>query len=501
MSAKPLMIQGTMSGAGKSLLVAGLCRVLAQDGIRVAPFKSQNMALNSAITRDGLEIGRAQALQAHAAGIEPSVDMNPILLKPTSNVGSQVIVRGKPLATMPAREYFGFKGSLKETILQSYDALAERYDVIIIEGAGSPVELNLKQDDIVNMGMAKMVSAPVLLVGDIDRGGVFAQLAGTMMLLDSDERELVKATVVNKFRGDPTLFTKGREILRERTGVPVAGLIPWMELDLEDEDSMSERLFSRRSDALLDVAVVRLPKISNFTDFIVLDALDEVHVRYVHSPYEVGNPDLLIIPGTKATMADLEWLRTSGMEAAILKLASLGVPILGICGGYQMLGTRICDPQGIEGAGEMQGLGLLPIQTSFVGEKRTTQSVGVFLDVNDALMELSGVGVQGYEIHMGQTVREGGKPLMSLVADDGVAMPEGCQSDNVYGCYLHGLFDQAEVCRALVEALLRRKGLSGSVVQARDMATYRNEQLDVLAEGIRQNMDMELVYRIIEEGA
>lgn len=501
MSAKPLMIQGTMSGAGKSLLVAGLCRALAQDGVRVAPFKSQNMALNSAVTHDGLEIGRAQALQAQAAGIEPTVDMNPILLKPTSDVGSQVIVRGKPLATMPAREYFRFKGGLKETILQSYDALARSHDVIIIEGAGSPVELNLKQDDIVNMGMAKMVSSPVLLVGDIDRGGVFAQLVGTMMLLEPDERELVRATVVNKFRGDASLFDTGLDILRKRTGVPVAGLIPWMDLDLEDEDSMSDRLFRSKSSALVDIAVIRLPRLSNFTDFMALDVLDGVRVRYVGTPSELGNPDLLILPGTKATMADLEWLRTRGLEAAILKAASMGLPVLGICGGYQMLGESISDPEGIEGGGELRGLGILPVRTTFAGEKRTTQSQGVFLDVHGALAELSGVSVAGYEIHMGQTVREGGEALMMLGCSGQATVEAGCQCGNVYGCYLHGLCDQSAVSQALVRALLLRKGLNGDDVRAQDFASYRDQQLDLLAKGIRQNMDMDLVYRIIEEGA
>ncbi|MBR2683435.1 MAG: cobyric acid synthase [Atopobiaceae bacterium] len=501
MRVKPLMIQGTMSGAGKSLLVAGFCRVLAQDGVRVAPFKSQNMALNSAVTRDGLEIGRAQALQAQAAGIEPTVDMNPILLKPTSDVGSQVIVRGKPLATMPAREYFRFKSGLKKTILQSYDTLARTHDVIIIEGAGSPVELNLKQDDIVNMGMAKLVSSPVLLVGDIDRGGVFAQLVGTMMLLEPDERELVKATVVNKFRGDASLFDTGLDILRERTGIPVAGLIPWMHLDLEDEDSMSDRLFRSKASALVDIAVIRLPKISNFTDFMALDALDDVCVRYVGTPSELGNPDLLILPGTKATMADLMWLRTNGLEAAILKAASSGLPVLGICGGYQMLGESISDPMGVEGGGALRGLGLLPVRTTFAGEKRTTHSQGAFLDVYGALAELSGVGVAGYEIHMGQTVRVGGEALMRLERPDEAPMEAGCQHGNVYGCYLHGLCDHAAVSQALVRALLRRKGLINVAAQAQDFASYREQQLDVLAEGIRKSMDMDLIYRIIEEGA
>ena len=499
MTAKSLMVQGTMSGAGKSLLVAGLCRVLAQDGLRVAPFKSQNMALNSAITREGLEMGRAQAMQAEAAGIEPRADMNPILLKPTSDTGSQVIVCGKPVATMPAREYFLYKTQLKDQIRASYERLAADFDVIVIEGAGSPVELNLKRDDIVNMGMAKIAKSPVLLVGDIDRGGVFAQLVGTMMLLDDDERAMVKATVVNKFRGDATLFDEGLAILREKCGVPVAGLIPFMRVDLDDEDSMSERLNRHRGDAAIDIAVVRLPKISNFTDFMVLDAMDAVGVRYVNSVSELGHPDLLIIPGTKATMADLAWLRTSGLEAAVKRLASTGTPIVGICGGYQMLGEEIADPVGVEGGGQMTGMGLLPVRTEFGPEKRTVQVRGAFETVDGPLAPLAGLPFHGYEIHMGRTLASG-QPLVSVAEEGAERTVGGCQYGNVYGCYVHGLFDQAEVNQALVSALFARKGMDARAVQALDMAAYRQTQYDLLADGVRANMDMELVYRIIEEG-
>ena len=499
MGAKAIMIQGTMSGAGKSLLVAGLCRVLAQDGLRVAPFKSQNMALNSAITREGLEMGRAQAMQAEAAGIEPRAAMNPILLKPTSDTGSQVIVCGRPLATMPAREYFAFKRTLTDQVMSAYRELASEFDVIVIEGAGSPVELNLKRDDIVNMGMAKMAQSPVMLVGDIDRGGVFAQLVGTMMLLDEDERVMVKATVVNKFRGDPTLFDEGLEILRERCGVPVAGLIPYLDVDLDDEDSMSERLGQRRAGALLDVAVVRLPKISNFTDFIALDAMDGVGVRYVGSASELGVPDLLIVPGTKATMADLSWLRSRGLDISIRRLAASGVPVVGICGGYQMLGTQVVDPLGVEGGGQMDGLGLLPVRTVFGTQKRTVLVEGAFDEVSGPLSALSGLPVRGYEIHMGQT-EVAGRSLASI-SDGSVPMAsDGCQEGNVYGCYLHGLFDRPEVTQALVGALLARKGLDVASVRAVDMAAYRQRQYDVLADGIRTHTDMRLVHRIIEEG-
>ena len=494
------MLQGTMSGVGKSLLVAGLCRVLAQDGVRVAPFKSQNMALNSAITVDGLEMGRAQAMQAEAAGIEPTVDMNPVLLKPSSNTGSQVILRGRPIAQMSAREYFAFRHTLVEQIMGSYQALAEDFDVILIEGAGSPVELNLRRDDIVNMGLARLVSSPVLLVGDIDCGGVFAQLIGTMMLLDEDERHMVRASVVNKFRGDASLFDEGLDILRERMGVPVAGLVPFMDLDLDDEDSLSDRLLVRRQQEEVDVAVIRLPKISNFTDFIALDAVPGVGVRYVTRPSELGRPDLLVIPGTKATMSDLAWLRDRGLARAIVVAADEGMPVLGICGGYQMLGTSVSDPLGVEGGGMAAGLGLLPVRTEFVPEKRTMRSEGHFRQVTGPLATLSGVAVSGYEIHAGRTLLEGGEPLLDLKAADGSQQPDGCQCDNVYGCYLHGLCDCSEVTRALVSSLRKARGLSAHPIEVLDMVTYRERQYDLLAAGLREHMDLDLVYRIIEEG-
>ena len=363
MTAKPIMIQGTMSGAGKSLLVAGLCRVLAQDGLRVAPFKSQNMALNSSITAEGAEMGRAQVVQAEAAGVPPEVAMNPILLKPTNDTGSQVIVNGHVLDTMSARDYFAYKHNLVPDIMRAYNDLASRFDVIVIEGAGSPAEINLKDDDIVNMGMAKMVSSPVLLAGDIDRGGVFAQLLGTLMLLEEDELRHMKGLIVNKFRGDKTILDPGLDILRERSGLPVAGVIPYTLLDIDDEDSLSDRLDVRSTKALVDIAVIRLPKVSNFTDFIALDAIDGVGVRYVQRASDLGEPDLIIIPGTKNTLADLKWLRESGVETVLLKRAAAGTPVFGICGGYQILGQEVSDPLGTEGGGTMRGLGLLPIRT------------------------------------------------------------------------------------------------------------------------------------------
>ncbi len=505
MRGKALMVQGTMSGAGKSLLVAGLCRILAQDGVSVAPFKSQNMALNSFVTRNGQEMGRAQVTQAEAAGIEPHANMNPVLLKPTSNTGSQVIVQGKPVATMSAREYFAFRHTLRKPIMESFNALQERFDVVLIEGAGSPVELNLKRDDIVNMGMARMAHAPVLLVGDIDRGGVFAQLIGTIMLLEEEERKLVRASVVNKFRGDVSLFEDGVRMLEERMGIPVAGVVPYLQVQVDEEDSAGERLDVRsgqeeHAPAFVDVAVLRLPRISNFTDFSALDAMDDVRVRYVRSTRELGTPDLLILPGTKSTLDDLRWLRDQGLDTVVQQAARKGIPVLGICGGYQMLGTEVADPSGTDGGGTERGLGLLPVRTEFGTHKRTTQSEGTFCAVDGVLSSLSHHAVCGYEIHAGKTVREGGSPLLLLKQGEGAPFEDGCALHNVYGTYLHGLFDEQEVAQALVQALMIAKGIGEYETHAQDMAAYRQRQYDLLADGLRKSLNMDLIYSILEEG-
>ena len=505
MKGNVLMVQGTMSGAGKSLLVAGLCRILAQDGVSVAPFKSQNMALNSFVTRDGLEMGRAQVTQAEAAGVEPHVHMNPVLLKPTSNTGSQVIVRGKPVGTMSAREYFAFRRTLKQPIMESFRALQERFDVVLIEGAGSPVELNLKHDDIVNMGMARMAHSPVLLVGDIDRGGVFAQLIGTVMLLGEEERKLVRASVVNKFRGDVTLFKDGVGMLEERMGIPVAGVVPYLQVQIDEEDSAGGRLDAQtgqagHTGALVDVAVLRLPRISNFTDFCALDAMEGVRLRYTSSARELGTPDLLILPGTKSTMDDLRWLKEQGLDVAIHAAAQRGVPMLGICGGYQILGTSVEDPHGTAGGGAERGLGRLPVRTVFEANKRTVQSQGSFCTVGGTLANLSHKAVRGYEIHAGKTVREGGSPLLTLDQGHGIPLEDGCAQQNVYGTYLHGLFDEQGVAEALLQALMAARGIVTDGVQAQDMATYRQRQYDLLADGLRQSLNMDLVYSILEEG-
>ncbi|MDO4344276.1 MAG: cobyric acid synthase [Eubacteriales bacterium] len=502
--AKVIMVQGTMSNVGKSLLTAGLCRIFKQDGYKTAPFKSQNMALNSYITEEGLEMGRAQVMQAEAAGISPSVDMNPILLKPTNDVGSQVIVNGEVLGNMKAREYFAFKKQLVPVVMEAFERLSEKYDIIVIEGAGSPAEINLKQDDLVNMGMAKMAKAPVLLVGDIDRGGVFAQLIGTVMLLEPEERAMVKGLIINKFRGDKTILDPGIAMLEERTGIPVAGVAPYMHLQVEDEDSLTERFSEKREAALIDIAVIRLPRIANFTDFNPLESIEGVSLRYVGSTAALGNPDMIILPGTKSTMEDLRFLRQSGLEAAILKAADVGKVIFGICGGYQMLGEGLSDPQGVEGGGTMRGMGLLPMETVFAGEKTRTRVNGKFQEIGGILAGLSGEEMLGYEIHMGVTTLKAGCEGLTEITDYAgkrkAAAPDGAFLGNVYGTYVHGIFDRENVVKALVKALGKAKGIDMTQAAAVDFAAFKESQYDLLADGLRKYLDMEMIYRILDAG-
>ena len=485
--AKRIMVQGTMSGAGKSLLCAALCRIFAQDGYRVAPFKSQNMALNSFVTRDGLEMGRAQVVQAQAAGIEPDVRMNPILLKPSSDTGSQVIVGGEVRGQMSAAAYFRMKRQLIPEILAAFDSLSEEADIVVIEGAGSPAEINLKADDIVNMGLAKLVDAPVLLAGDIDRGGVFAQLYGTVALLEPEERARIAGLVINKFRGDVDILRPGLVMLEEKTGLPVLGVVPYLHVEIEDEDSLSERLNARDAVKPLDAAVIRLPHVSNFTDFIPLEQHELLGVRYVQRARELGAPDLVILPGTKNTMEDLLWLRQSGLEAAVRRLAQAQTPVLGVCGGYQMLGQTLDDPAGMESGKPLSlaGLGLLPTRTTFDAQKRRTQVRAVALGA-----PFAGARMTGYEIHNGRTTVNG-EPFCRLA--DGT--PEGCVCPNVFGTYLHGLFDSGELTQALVKLLCARKGISPRETRPASMAEYRQAQFDLLADGVRKALDMGAVYR------
>ncbi|MBQ8987727.1 MAG: cobyric acid synthase [Lachnospiraceae bacterium] len=540
-----LMIQGTMSGAGKSILTAGILRVLRQDGYRVAPFKSQNMALNSYVTREGLEMGRAQVVQAAAAGMEPSADMNPILLKPMGDTTSQVIVNGRPIGKMRAADYYKVKKSLVPNILAAYERLRERADIIVIEGAGSPVEINLREGDFVNMGLAEMVDAPVLLAGNIDPGGVFAQLLGTIQLLRPEERARVKGLIINKFRGDVSLLQPGLDMFAEYCDIPFAGVVPWIRLDLDEEDSMSEKLAGRGAgagaDTSVDIAVIRLPYISNYTDFAPLERLPGVTVRYVAEASLLGQPDLIILPGTKNSIGDLRWLRESGMEARIRDAAGRSL-LIGICGGFQMLGRRILDPLGSETGGTEDGLGLLSVETLFSADKYTRQVHGTARQLPGVWAPLSGLPVSGYEIHMGRTEypgdRDKGTSVFAQLTDGGpdvavtpvgetpdVAVtpaeenPDGAVCGNVLGTYLHGVFDETPFRSALIDLLRKRKEgtcsetgaaealhvRSSHTLSGRESAfsgiesarQIQDRQLDMLADVLRESLDWELIYRAI----
>ena len=508
--ARCIMVQGTMSGAGKSLLAAALCRIFRQDGWRAAPFKGQNMALNSYITRDGLEMGRAQAVQAQAAGIEPDVRMNPVLLKPSSDTGSQLIVLGEVRGQYEAAGYFRMKKSLIPEVLGAYESLAAQYDVIVIEGAGSPAEINLRDgDSFVNMGLAKLVNAPVLLVGDIDRGGVFASLYGTVALLEPEERAMIRGLVINKFRGDRALLDPGLKMIEDRLGIPVLGVVPMGDIDLDDEDSLSGRLAPKGrgdTEGVLDIAVVRLPHISNFTDFHGLERNQNVCLRYVDRPGQLGRPDLAVLPGTKNTMADLAWMREKGLEQALKGLVEeKAMPLIGICGGYQMLGQWLQDPFGAEGppGKTMQGMGLLPAKTVFSLHKTRTQITGELAAESRMFAKGAGEKVSGYEIHMGETTaRTGGgsgtaaKTAFALA--DG--RPDGLEREDglVFGTYLHGLFDNEKLTRGLLGRLAEQKGVSLKGGQEEGADAYRERQYDRLADLVRRSLDMERVYAILE---
>ncbi len=452
MPAPVLMVVGTASSVGKSTLVAALCRLAARRGLRVAPFKAQNMSNNAAVTADGGEIARSTAVQAAAAGIAPTVAMNPILIKPEGQRRSQIIVEGKPWQTLAAADFWQRKVLLWSVVTRNLDALCAEYDLVIAEGAGSPVELNLKAGDLVNMRVAVYAQARTLLVGDIDRGGIFAQLLGTLMLLDLDERRLIEGLIVNRFRGDPALFADGVRILEERSGVPVLGVVPWIEdLDLPEEDAVAlEQAQSVRTQGIT-IAVIRLPAIANFDEFDPLAREPGVTVRYIDYPSQLAGAAAVILPGTKHTLAARRWLRERGFDSALRQFAGA---VVGICGGYQLLGERINDPLAVEGAGGAEeGLGLLPVETVFAPDKQTTQTVA------KAQVEWAGVAeLHGYEIHMGRSRRLGAaQPLLSIVRRGAVptADDDGCRSADgrVWGSYLHGLFANDEFRRGWLRQL------------------------------------------------
>ena len=513
--AKSIMIQGTGSNVGKSVIVAALCRILKQDGYKVAPFKSQNMALNSYVTKDGLEMGRAQVVQAEAAGIDPIVEMNPILLKPTGDSKSQVVVMGKPFRNMTAKEYYKDRAGFLEIIRNAYDILSKRYEIIIIEGAGSPAEINIKDKDIVNMKMAEIADAPVLLVTDIDRGGSFAWITGTMQLLNETERERIKGVIFNKFRGDINILTPGYSMLEEIINKPVLGTIPYIEdIQIDDEDSVSldnskSRLNNRNLpciDNYLDIAVIKHKRISNFTDFDIFNREDGVFLRYVAEVDEIGDPDLIIIPGTKGTINDLKCIKDNGVADAIIDKTNNGCMIIGICGGYQMLGNEIRDPLKVESENTViKGLGLINVVTDFASEKVTYQSEARIMpgslpfEVNNEL--------KGYEIHMGTTkliepnngsrfLKINKRSTDSVNIDDGIVL----FNDNrfIIGTYLHGIFDNDSFRSELLNYLAKKRGKQAVNNKTRvDTEKKKMESYKRVENITRESLNMDYIYRII----
>ena len=491
MPTKSIMLQGTGSDVGKSVISAALCRIFLQDGLRVVPFKSQNMALNSFVTKDGGEMGRAQVVQAQACRIEPHVDMNPILLKPTSDVGSQVIVEGKSIGNMNVDEYFEFKKTKALPIVKKcYERLASEFDIIVIEGAGSPAEINLRDGDIVNMEMAELADSPVVLIGDIDRGGVFASLVGTLELIQLEERERIKGMLINKFRGKKELLDSGLVMIEKRCGIPFLGVIPWFrDIIIPDEDSVA--LGQKNYNAIpfankINIEVVRLPHLSNFTDFDSLELEPDVNLYYVNTPPPDSSiPDVLIIPGSKHTIADMNFLIESKFDERIKNLAAKNTEVIGICGGYQILGRFIIDELKVESdSGTIKGLGLLPIDTFFELEKFTRQVSAVDM--------ATGLQVRGYEIHVGQPKFLEKCDVIFQINDGRL---DGARVKNIWGTYLHGVFDEDEFRRAFINQLRSKKGLMP--LREIQFRFDQDAEYDKLAELVRTNIDMKKIYEII----
>ena len=494
------MVQGTGSGVGKSVLCAALCRIFYQDGLRVAPFKSQNMSLNSFVTKDGLELARSQVVQAEAAGIEPEAAMNPILLKPNSDTGCQVILKGKVVGDYSAVAYGGYVREAWTAVTECYQALSKRYDVIVIEGAGSPAEVNLKDRDIVNMRTAEMADAPVLLAADIDKGGVFASLIGTLELLEPHERARVRGFIINKFRGDVSLLTPGLDFLEKRTGIPVLGVVPYFrDVYIQEEDGVpleDQKTEDREQKTdRIDIVVIHLPHISNFTDFDALAAEPGVRVRYIRSSSELNGADVLIIPGSKNTIGDLLYMREAGMERRIREFAASGGMVAGICGGYQMLGMTINDPHMVDGpVQEADGMGLLSVKTVMEKEKRTVQvSARSFA----AEHWEADIPVQGYEIHMGRTERFDGARPAFRVGQGNESREDGAVSSDqrIWGTYLHGVFDSDGFRKSFLDSIRKRKGMEISCANSYDL--LKQEGFDKLAALVRASLDIKRIYKLI----
>ena len=490
------MIQGTGSGVGKSAIVAGLCRLFARAGVKVAPFKAQNMALNSYVTKDGGEIGRAQAVQAFAARVEPTVDMNPILLKPTADTAAQVILRGRPVGNYSAISYHKMKNEMRSAVARSLERLSSECELLIIEGAGSPAEVNLKDNDIANMAIARMTGARVFIVGDIDKGGVFASLIGTLDLLTEEERALVSGFIINKFRGDRSLLAPGLQFLEDRTGVPITGVVPHIDVLLEQEDSAEDGLWARGGE--IEIAVVRLPRMSNFTDFNALALERGVSVKLVKNLRELGWPDAVVIPGSKNTLDDMAFLHSSGLAQAIKALASIGAPIIGICGGYQMLGKVIRDEKGVEArSGEVEGLGLLDVRTELLSDKVTRRVRAAATGAGPILSAAQGRELFGYEIHAGRTaLGNGARPAFEINGNGGLKSYDGAvdESGLVFGTYLHGIFDNAPMRNALLSLLRQKKGLAPSSGSF-DYHGFLDDELDRFADCLAESLDIEAIHK------
>lgn len=501
-----LMIQGTSSNVGKSVLAAAFCRIFYQEGYQVAPFKAQNMALNSFITRYGGEMGRAQVVQAQAAGIEPDVRMNPVLLKPTGHTGSQVIVLGKAQGTLSALTYHGeYQRNTWPIVEKALHELLEENEILVIEGAGSPAEVNLKKNDIVNMRVALEAKAPVLLVADIDRGGALASVVGTLELLEPEEREIVKGIILNKFRGEIKLLQPALDFLEEKTGIPVVGVVPYFDqFKIPEEDSVA--LEERKDDSQqskkvkpeerLDIVVIRLPYLSNFTDFDPLEDELDVGLRYVKEASELGRPDCVILPGSKNTLADLRFLWESGLAEQIQSLWKESVSIIGICGGYQMLGRVVRDPLRTESdLEEIAGLGILPMDTEFALDKHTVQSHGKVLSEELFFSRCKDTEITGYEIHMGRSFVDE-TPLFEIEAQ-GQAYGDGLLSGSAFGTYIHGIFDNDPLRTALLEWLWERRGGKRTVENSLSQAAIREQSFNELADWVRKSVDMEQIRSIM----
>jgi adenosylcobyric acid synthase len=500
MPAKVLMVQGTASSTGKSLLVTALCRILRQDGLSVAPFKSQNMSNNSYATLDDGEIGRAQVNQAEAAGIEPETDMNPILLKPESDHRVQIVLNGKPYKSIGAQEYQDLKMVLWPHVTRAIDGLRSRYEVVVIEGAGSPAEINLQHSDIVNMPVARYTNAPVILVGDIDRGGVFAHIVGTLTLVELRDRRMVRALMINKFRGDIALLEPGLRMLKARTGIPIAGVVPYLhDIGIAEEDSVALDGWTGRGRGTIDVCVIRLPHISNFDDLDPLDRESEVGLRYVSTSAQLGHPDLIVLPGTKATIADLSWMRMHGLAEAVTQAARNGAALIGVCGGYQILGQRIIDTEGVEsGESSVRGLGLLSASTEFEPAKTTTRVQARVLHNRGLFAGAEGSRVRGYEIHMGRTFTSDSVPFsVEGRSNDPASSFDGAVSSDGWtmGTYLHGLFANDDFRSILLRNLARRKGVS---IFAHRSQVEKDQAYDRLADQVRASIDMQLIRDLLD---